>query len=216
MWSVADKRPASSVLAFPPCGVHPCLAMGPYDVAMSLRRRTGTRAHAFGLKAEDAACAALAREGWTVLGRRVRTEAGELDVLAEQDGVLAVIEVKARPDACRCRNSIDAPSAGTIARWPPKSFWRRIPPGASTACASTCWSSMPSVRCDASPMHSGLNVSRAACDAADSVWAVRRWAPCAPVDRTDPACVHARPRSGRPLPPVRTNSHSAAIAGCRR
>jgi putative endonuclease len=49
------------------------------------------------MTAEDAACVALAREGWAVLGRRVRTEAGELDVLAEKDGVLAVIEVKARP-----------------------------------------------------------------------------------------------------------------------
>jgi putative endonuclease len=64
---------------------------------MSLRRRKGTRAHALGMSAEDAACAALVLEGWVVLGRRVRTEAGELDVLAEKDGVLAVVEVKARP-----------------------------------------------------------------------------------------------------------------------
>jgi putative endonuclease len=64
---------------------------------MSLRRRKGTRAHALGMSAEDAACAALARDGWVVLGRRVRTEAGELDVLAEKDGVLAIVEVKARP-----------------------------------------------------------------------------------------------------------------------
>jgi putative endonuclease len=56
-----------------------------------------TRAYAFGTTAEDAACAALAHEGWTVLGRRVRTEAGELDVLAAKDDVLAVVEVKARP-----------------------------------------------------------------------------------------------------------------------
>ncbi len=64
---------------------------------MSLRRRKGSRAYAFGVSAEDAACAALAREGWAVLDRRVRTEAGELDVLAEKDGVLAIVEVKARP-----------------------------------------------------------------------------------------------------------------------
>jgi hypothetical protein len=89
MWSVADKRPLSSVPAFPPCGIHACLVVGPYDGAMSLRRRKGTRAHALGMSAEDAACAALARDGWAVLGRRVRTEAGELDVLAEKDGVLA-------------------------------------------------------------------------------------------------------------------------------
>jgi putative endonuclease len=64
---------------------------------MTLRRRTGTRAYAFGMTAEDAACVALVRDGWAVLGRRVRTEAGELDVLAEKDGVLAIVEVKARP-----------------------------------------------------------------------------------------------------------------------
>jgi putative endonuclease len=64
---------------------------------MSLRRRKGTRAHALGMSAEDAACAALGRDGWAVLGRRVRTEAGELDILAERDGVLAIAEVKARP-----------------------------------------------------------------------------------------------------------------------
>ncbi|HXA22080.1 MAG TPA: YraN family protein [Acetobacteraceae bacterium] len=64
---------------------------------MSLRRRKGTHAHALGMSAEDAACVALTREGWAVLGRRVRTEAGELDVLAEKDGVLTIVEVKARP-----------------------------------------------------------------------------------------------------------------------
>jgi putative endonuclease len=64
---------------------------------MSVRRRKGTRAYAFGARAEDAACAALVREGWAVLVRRMRTEAGELDVVAEKDGVLAIVEVKARP-----------------------------------------------------------------------------------------------------------------------
>ena len=64
---------------------------------MALRRRKGSRAHALGVRAEQAACAALVREGWAVLARRLRTEAGELDVLAERDGILAIIEVKARP-----------------------------------------------------------------------------------------------------------------------
>jgi putative endonuclease len=64
---------------------------------MSLRRRRGSRAHALGVRAEHAACAALIHEGWTVLARRLRTEAGELDILAERDGILAIVEVKARP-----------------------------------------------------------------------------------------------------------------------
>lgn len=32
-----------------------------------------------------------------IRGRRIRTPAGEIDVAAEKDGLLAVIEVKARP-----------------------------------------------------------------------------------------------------------------------
>lgn len=59
------------------------------------RPARGFRADAAGRAAEALAEAALA--GWTVLGRRVRTPAGELDLVAERDGVLAFIEVKARP-----------------------------------------------------------------------------------------------------------------------
>ena len=47
--------------------------------------------------AEAAASAALERDGWVVLARRLRTEAGEVDLLAQRGGVLAVVEVKARP-----------------------------------------------------------------------------------------------------------------------
>jgi putative endonuclease len=36
-------------------------------------------------------------DGWTVLARRVRTAAGEVDAVAEKDGVLAILEVKTRP-----------------------------------------------------------------------------------------------------------------------
>jgi putative endonuclease len=57
----------------------------------------GGRAHASGIDAEALACAALVREGWTVLARRVRTAAGEVDAIAERDGLLAFIEVKRRP-----------------------------------------------------------------------------------------------------------------------
>jgi putative endonuclease len=56
----------------------------------------GGRAHAGGLDAEALACAALERDGWTVLARRVRTEAGEVDAVAERDGLLAFLEVKRR------------------------------------------------------------------------------------------------------------------------
>jgi len=58
--------------------------------------RTET-AHARGVTAEDRACAALRADGWTIRARRLRTEAGEIDIIAEQDGLLAIVEVKARP-----------------------------------------------------------------------------------------------------------------------
>ncbi len=64
---------------------------------MSGRSSRGARAHASGIDAEAAALAALGRDGWTVLGQRLRTEAGEVDAVAEKDGLLAIVEVKHRP-----------------------------------------------------------------------------------------------------------------------
>ncbi len=65
---------------------------------MTLRRQArGAAAHARGMAAEAAACAALEAEGWTVLARRLRTPAGEIDLAAERHGLLALVEVKARP-----------------------------------------------------------------------------------------------------------------------
>jgi putative endonuclease len=60
------------------------------------RAGRGRQAQIRGVTAENAACAALAADGWTVLGRRLRTAAGEVDVAAERDGLLALVEVKAR------------------------------------------------------------------------------------------------------------------------
>ncbi|MFL1461292.1 YraN family protein [Roseococcus sp. DSY-14] len=61
------------------------------------RARRGHVAHRTGLDAEAIAESALVAEGWAVLARRCRTPAGELDLIAERDGVLAFVEVKARP-----------------------------------------------------------------------------------------------------------------------
>ncbi|MFM7612492.1 MAG: YraN family protein [Alphaproteobacteria bacterium] len=57
----------------------------------------GRRAYAAGHDAEALAAAALIAEGWLILGQRLRTEAGEIDLIAEREGLLAFIEVKARP-----------------------------------------------------------------------------------------------------------------------
>jgi putative endonuclease len=61
---------------------------------MPQRRPT---AHARGLAAEEAACAALLGDGWAIRARRLRTKAGEIDIVAEKGGILAIVEVKSRP-----------------------------------------------------------------------------------------------------------------------
>ena len=55
------------------------------------------KAYQRGIDAETAACRALEREGWTILARRLRTGAGEIDVVAAKPDLLAIVEVKARP-----------------------------------------------------------------------------------------------------------------------
>jgi len=55
-----------------------------------------TAAEARGRFAEAKVAARLAQDGWQVLDQRVRTAAGEIDLIAEREGLLAFIEVKAR------------------------------------------------------------------------------------------------------------------------
>jgi putative endonuclease len=49
-----------------------------------------------GIDAEAAARLALERDGFTVLAQRLRTEAGEIDIVAAKPDLLAIVEVKAR------------------------------------------------------------------------------------------------------------------------
>ncbi len=51
---------------------------------------------AWGVAAEQCACMALIEDGWSILGRRLRTKAGEIDAVAEKAGLVAFVEVKAR------------------------------------------------------------------------------------------------------------------------
>jgi putative endonuclease len=60
------------------------------------RRRRGTQARRSGRWAEFQAAALLMAGGWRILGFRLRTPAGEIDLLAVKGGVLAVVEVKSR------------------------------------------------------------------------------------------------------------------------
>jgi putative endonuclease len=66
------------------------------------------RAYRRGVDAEGAACGALVRDGWTILARRLRTEAGEIDVVAAKSDLLAIVEVKARPTLAEAALALSA------------------------------------------------------------------------------------------------------------
>jgi putative endonuclease len=64
---------------------------------MDARQLRGRRSHKRGVDTEAGASAALIRDGWTVRARRLRTVSGEIDIVAEKDGLLAIVEVRSRP-----------------------------------------------------------------------------------------------------------------------
>ncbi len=72
------------------------------------RSSRGRLAQSRGLAAEQAACAALENDGWTILARRLRTAAAEIDLVAERDGFLAIVEVKARASLAEAAASLGA------------------------------------------------------------------------------------------------------------
>jgi putative endonuclease len=62
------------------------------------RQARGKRSQRQGLQGESKVVAALGQGGWTIHGQRMRTAAGEVDIVAERDGVLTLVEVKTGPD----------------------------------------------------------------------------------------------------------------------
>ena len=63
-----------------------------------VRRARGAAARASGRWAEVVAALWLTAKGWRVLGFRLKTPQGEIDLLARKGRVLAVVEVKTRTD----------------------------------------------------------------------------------------------------------------------
>jgi putative endonuclease len=84
-------------------------------LVMPLRCRRGQAAYANGLAAEDAACAALINDGWTIHARRLRTKAGEVDAVAEKAGVLSIIEIKSRPSLAEAAIALTARQQSRLA-----------------------------------------------------------------------------------------------------
>ena len=83
------------------------------------REREGSLARqaadAEGRRGEAYAAAWLERRGWTVLAQRVKTEAGEVDIVARRPGLVAFVEVKVRKTAAELDHAIDEPRLARVA-----------------------------------------------------------------------------------------------------
>ena len=66
------------------------------------------RAERGGRRAEALAALWLQLKGWSILGRRVRTPVGEVDLVARRGRTLAFVEVKARASAEEAERALDA------------------------------------------------------------------------------------------------------------
>jgi putative endonuclease len=78
---------------------------------------TRRAAESRGRKGEQLAAFMLALKGYRVLGKRVRTPVGELDLVAKApSGVICFIEVKARPDAAEAAEAVHPRQRERIAR----------------------------------------------------------------------------------------------------
>jgi putative endonuclease len=60
-----------------------------------------------GRRAEELAAWYLRSKGWRILGQRVKTPVGEVDLVARRGAVLAFVEVKARATRAAAEQSLD-------------------------------------------------------------------------------------------------------------
>lgn len=103
---------------------------------MGRRREDYERAERLGRRAEWLCRAALWLKGYRILAARLRVPAGEIDILAEKAGTLAVVEVKARAD-------LDAALAAVS-----RSSWQRLSRAAGQVVAARPRLSRHAIRFD--------------------------------------------------------------------
>src|SRR3569832_1574123 len=95
---------------------------GAPSMTVRSQRRTMTEkrrqaAEKRGRRSETFAALLLRLKGYRILGRRVRTHAGEIDLIARApSGLVCVIEVKARADEALAVDSVGQRQQGRIAR----------------------------------------------------------------------------------------------------
>lgn len=77
---------------------------------------TRRRAESWGRRAEDLAALWLQLKGYRVLARRVRTPAGEIDLVVRRGRNVAFVEVKARRDLAAAAEALTARGTRRIAR----------------------------------------------------------------------------------------------------
>ena len=71
-----------------------------------MSRAARHRAWRRGRWAEAACAVALILRGYRIVGRRLRSPVGEIDIVARRGTILAIIEVKARPDPAAAAESV--------------------------------------------------------------------------------------------------------------
>jgi putative endonuclease len=84
---------------------------------MRKRTETGRASEKRGRAAELLALALLVCKGYRILGRRVKTRLGEIDLIVRSpSGIVCFVEVKARPDQGLAVDAVGPRQRGRIAR----------------------------------------------------------------------------------------------------
>ncbi|MCE9648128.1 MAG: YraN family protein [Parvibaculum sp.] len=84
--------------------------------AVPVRTARGRAAHASGLRAETLAALLLRLKLYRIVGRRVKTRLGEIDLIARRGRTLVFVEVKARGDHALAADALQFHQRGRLAR----------------------------------------------------------------------------------------------------